>query len=100
MASKGQKFQKISPKRKQEILDKYFSRLYSTKMLGEAYGVSFETIKTWIRKTMAGIDVTVEKKKGNSGRPKTNNLTIVDYQERYEILKKYQAFLEARRGKK
>lgn len=34
------------------------------------------------------------------GRPKQGELTKEDYKERYEILKKYQAFLQARRGKK
>ena len=38
--------------------------------------------------------------RGCHGRPKTKNLTLEDYKERYEILKKYQAFLQARREKK
>ena len=34
------------------------------------------------------------------GRPKEKNLTKEDYKERYEILKKYQAFLKAQRERK
>lgn len=100
MASKGQKFQKVRPEIKLEILYKYFKSYASPKMLESEYGISRKTIKTWIYKSKAGIDVTVDHWKGNSGRPKTKNLTLEDYKERCEILKKYQAFLEARRGKK
>ena len=85
MASKGQKFQKVSPEIKLEILEKYFKCYASPKMLGSEYGVSCKTIETWIYKSKAGIDVTVDHWKGNSGRPKTKNLTIEDYKERYEI---------------
>ena len=34
------------------------------------------------------------------GRPKEKNLTKEDWKERYEIVKKYQAFLKAQREKK
>ena len=34
------------------------------------------------------------------GRPKEKDLTKEDYKERYEILKKYQAFLKAQRERK
>ena len=43
----------------------------------------------------------IELCKGNKrGRPKEKDLTKEDYKERYEILKKYQAFLKAQREKK
>ncbi len=100
MASKGQKFQKVSPDVKREILFKYFNGEGSPRMLEREYGVSFSTIKTWIHKTKKGIDVTINHQKGNSGRKKLKGLTLEDYKQRYEILKKYQAFLEARQGKK
>ena len=35
-----------------------------------------------------------------TGRPKEKDLTKEDWKERYEILKKYQAFLKAQREKK
>ena len=39
--------------------------------------------------------------KGNKrGRPKEKDLTKEDWKQRYEILKKYQAFLKAQREKK
>ena len=34
------------------------------------------------------------------GRPREKDLSIEDYKERYEILKKYQAFLKAQQEKK
>lgn len=100
MASKGQKFQKVMPEVKEEILKKYLSGESSYLQLGKEYGVSHNTIHTWVVKARKGIDITVDHWKGNSGRRKTKGLTMEDYKERYEILKKYQAFLEARQGKK
>ncbi len=100
MRNKGQKNKKVSPEIKREILKKYFDGDGKPTSLGKEYGVSPKTIETWVYKSKRGIDVTVDHWKGNSGRPQTKNLTIEDYKERYEILKKYQAFLEARQGKK
>ena len=100
MASKGQKFQKVSPTIKSEILGKYLSGNFSYSQLGAEYEVSYKTIETWVRKAKKGIDITTDHKKGNSGRKKSKDLTKEDYKERYEILKKYLAFLEARQGKK
>ncbi len=100
MASKGQKFKKLSPEIKREILKKYFDGEAGRSLLSATYGVSINSIKNLICKTKKGVDVTVDHRKGGSGRPKSKNLTLEDYKERYEILKKYQAFLEARQGKK
>ncbi|MCF0117637.1 MAG: hypothetical protein HUJ61_06295 [Bacilli bacterium] len=100
MAKKGQKFKKYSPDFKDKILKEYFGGLGSSQSLGKKYNISRKTIETWIHKSKAGIDITVDHHKGNCGRLKSKNLTIDDYKERYEILKKYQAFLEARQGKK
>ena len=100
MASKGQKFQKVAPQLKLIILKEYDGGFGSLRTLGQKYGISYNTIKTWLFKRKRGIDVTVDHWKGNSGRHKLQNLTLEDYKERYEILKKYQAFLEARHGKK
>ena len=60
------------------------------------FGIPEGTLINWIRK---------EKKQGNldnniyhkRGRKKEEN---IDYKERYEILKKYQAFLKAQRERK
>ena len=99
MASKGQKFRSYSAELKQTILKEYFSGKESPRSLSPKYDVPVETVRTWIKKTK-NIDVKVDHRPGRSGRAKEKNLTLEDYKERYEILKKYQAFLQARRGKK
>ncbi len=100
MASKGQKFKKHSPKLKETILNEYFEDGIDSFTLGRKYDVSPETIRGWVRKVRNNIDVRMDHRKEKSGRLKSNNLTLEDYKERYEILKKYQAFLQARREKK
>ena len=100
MAEKGQKFKKYTPKFKEKILYEYFSGKESPTSLSSKYDVPVETVWTWIKKTKKEIDVKVDHRPGRCGRIKEKNLTLEDYKERYEILKKYQAFLRARRGKK
>jgi transposase len=64
--------------------------------LSKHYGISVKTINHWIEK---------DKKQGNQindienkrGRTKKSE---IDYKERYEILKNYQAFIKAQREKK
>ena len=93
MASKGQKFNSYSPELKQEILDKYLSGQGNQNSLAKEYGITRNTIKTWISAYKQGIPLGYQKK----GRPKEEN---IDCKERYEILKKFQAFIEAQREKK
>ena len=100
MANKGQKFKKYSPEIKEKILEEYFNEGAGRDFLGRKYGISQGTISNWIYDSKKGIDVKIDHRAGNSGRPKTKSLTLEDYKERYEILKKYQAFLQARREKK
>ena len=100
MASKGQKFKKYSPELKEKIIKEYLEHDIDTFSLERKYGVPHNTIHTWISKVRKNIDVRVDHRPSNSGRGKSSDLTIEDYKERYEILKKYQAFLQARRGKK
>ena len=100
MASKGQKFRKYSPEFKDIILKEYFVHHKGIRPIASKYGIPNETVKGWITKTKRNIDVCVDHRMGGSGRPKEKNLTLEDYKERYEILKKYQAFLQARREKK
>ena len=65
-------------------------------MLAKKYSISYHTIQNWVNKQI---------KQGNQindiyntrGRKKEEN---IDYKERYEILKKYQAFLKAQRERK
>lgn len=97
MAKKGQKFNKYPPELIIEILNKYNSGKCSARSLCIEYGISQKTIENWIAKQKRGINVAIDHRKEFSGRTKEEN---IDYKERYEILKKYQAFIEARREKK
>ena len=100
MAKKGQKLKKYTPEFKGMILKEYFDNFSSPNYLGVKYGVSRKTIETWVYKTKREINVKIDHRSERSGRSKTKNLTLEDYKEQVEILKKYQAFLQARRGKK
>ena len=101
MAFKGQKFKSYPPVLKREILNKYFKEARSSYSLAIEYNISPNTIQSWIRKVKKNIDVTLDHRLGRSGKfTKRKNLTLEDYRERYEILKKYLAFLQARRKKK
>ncbi len=98
MASKGQKFNKYSKAEIITILKEYFDGA-SSGYLARKYNYPIKTIKNWIYKyknpqKFPGLN----KKRG--GRSKEKDLTKEDYKERYEILKKYQAFLKAQREKK
>ena len=95
MASKGQKFKKYSKELKEEILEKYYKGEGSPKTLGKEYAISFHTIKTWIDKKNNPQRFPSAGQK--RGRPKDSEK---DWKERYEILKKYQAFLKAQRERK
>ena len=96
MASKGQKFNKYSVELKQEIVQKYLDGKGTARSLGKEYGISYKTIDNMIYRYKHP-----ELKTGRKiGRPKEKSLTKEDWKERYEILKKYQAFLKTQREKK
>ena len=96
MASKGQKFNKYSDEFKNQIIQEYLGGKGTSKDLGEKYGMSYRTIDTMVYRYRHP-----ELKTGKKiGRPKEKNLTTEDWKERYEILKKYQAFLKAQRERK
>ena len=99
MAKKGQKFNSYSEEIKEEVLKKYFEEYMSSRVLEEEYGIPQKTIRNWVRKIKAGKDVLVDHRQFSSGRPRKDEVKI-DYKERYEILKKYQAVLKAQREKK
>ena len=67
--------------------------------MGYRYNISRGTILTWMKKRRKQGDLKNDIYH-NRGRKKERNLSIEDYKERYEILKKYQAFLKAQREKK
>ena len=99
MASKGQKFKNYdnSVNIKEIILEEYKSKR-NIKELAERYNIPEGTIKTWTSKSNhPELYLSHGQKRG---RPKEKDLTKEDYKERYEILKKYQAFLKAQREKK
>ena len=98
MASKNQKFNKYPQKLKDEIL-KELNNGVSSGYLAKKYNIPIGTIYTWMskRRKQGNLDNDIFHKRG---RPKELNLTKDDWKERYEILKKYQAFLKAQREKK
>ena len=96
MASKGQKFNKYSDDLKQKIIQKYLDGKGSARSLGKEYGISYKTVDNMIYRYKHPELKTGKKR----GRPKETNLTKEDWKERYEILKKYQAFLKAQRERK
>ena len=95
MALKGQKFMHFTDEERNEILNKHLQG-YSARYLGEMYGISRKTIETWKQKILHPEKNIVKP----CGGPKEKDLTKEDYKERYEIIKKYQAFLKAQREKK
>ena len=67
-----------------------------SKTLAKKYNISFHTIDTWIYKykRQGNLDNDIEHLRGRQKECE------IDYKERYEILKKYQAFIKAQREKK
>ena len=95
MASKGQKFNNYTVEFRQMVVQRYLSGEGSAKSLGMEYSISHKTIETWVRAYKNQIPIGQQKR--GKARKKDSE---IDYKERYEILKKYQAFIEARREKK
>ena len=81
---------------KNEIITKFFNDGKSLSCLEKEYGISYKSIFNWIRKYRKNgtVQNDINHKRG---RPKEID---IDYKERYEILKKYQAFIKAQREKK
>ena len=96
MASKGQKFIRFTDEEITEIVGQYLSGQGSYKSIAKDRGISWKTVESIVRK-YKNTGTTISKQKG---RPKEKDLTKEDWKERYEILKKYQAFLKAQREKK
>ena len=81
---------------KKKVIDEYVSGNESFYSLERKYNISNSSIKNWYYNFYKkGIDLATIKE--NRGRKKEEN---IDYKERYEILKKYQAFLKAQRERK
>ena len=99
MAKKGQKFKSYPEELKAEILRRYLEEYIPSSALEKEYGIPQKTIRSWASKLKQGKNVLVDHRQFSSGRPPKDESKI-DYKERYEILKKYQAFLKAQREKK
>lgn len=95
MAKKGQKFNSYTPEFKEKILEEWFVHGKSAMSIAKEYGISNKTIETWIRKEKKPEEYPGHGQK--RGRPSEKN---EDWKERYEILKKYRAFLKVQREKK
>jgi transposase len=81
---------------KNEIIAKFLNEGKSLNSLEKEYNISCKSIFNWIRKYRKNgtVQNDINHKRG---RPKEID---IDYKERYEILKKYQAFIKAQREKK
>ncbi len=82
---------------KEKVVSEYKAGTYGGSVkLGKHYGISRKTIDQWIAKDKKqGNQINdVEKKRGKTQETK------IEYKERYEILKNYQAFIKAQREKK
>ena len=96
--------EKNKPKRftnefKAKVINEYLEGKGGRRFLAKKYGIRPSTIKYWLDTRDKSGKLKEDKRKTRSGRLKKEP-TIDDYKERYEILKKYQAFLEARQKKK
>lgn len=98
MAQKGQKFNNYLYEEKIKIIDEYYNVGGSTYSLAKKYNISRSTIRNWIELYKKNKTISKEETRGKTKfvRP----ITLEDYKERYEILKKYQAFLKAQRERK
>ena len=95
MALKGQKLNKINIEIKFEICRRHFEEHQPESRISNDFNLPIGTVRTIFNNYKKGYGF--ERKKG---RPKEKDLTKEDYKERYEILKKYQAFLKAQRERK
>ena len=96
MGLTGQKYKNWDENIKNEIIN-LLNKGHSVRELARRYPVSRGTISTWQQKLLHPNKYI---KSGKRGRLNEKDLTKEDYKERYEILKKYQAFLKAQREKK
>ena len=97
MASKGQKFNKYDKEQQLMIIqEKIEGKSYS--YLSKEYNIPVGTLMTWYHKyNNPELYPNVGQKRG---KHKDKDLTKEDWKERYEIVKKFQAFLKAQREKK
>ena len=97
MANKGQHFKKYTNDERIKIVKEYLDNKSTPSILSKEYNIPSKTIWNWITKYRAKGYNLLDNRPNASGRRKEEN---VDYKERYEILKKYRAFLKAQRERK
>ena len=95
MAKKGQIFKKYDDDFRNKVVNDYFNNEGGVKVLAKKYNISYTTIQNWVNKVNKGQSVSPNNYL--KGKRKEEN---INYKERYEILKKYQAFLKAQRERK
>ena len=98
MAEKVNKTYRYSYEEKMKIVNEYYHVGGSTYSLARKYNIPRSSLLNWIRKIRKNGYIEKEETRGkskNGGR-----ISLEDYKERYEILKKYQAFLKAQRERK
>jgi transposase-like protein len=92
MARKGQKFRKYDREFKLKVIEEHIEQGLSTTYLASKYTMSHKTIDTWVYQYKHGN--RFDKKRGRTID------TEATYKEKYEILKKFEAFLMEQREKK
>ena len=97
MAKKGQIFKTYTNEERIKIVQEYLNNEATPTMLSKKYSISIKTIWNWISKYKSKRYNLLDNRPKMSGNRKEEN---IDYKERYEILKKYQAFLKAQRERK
>ena len=91
MAKKGQTFMEYDDDFREQVVKDYLSSPLGYKKIAEKYFIeSWKTVETWVRKY---------KSIGTTDNQKVKSLEI-NYQKRYEIFKKYLAFLREEQEKK
>ena len=91
MAKKGQKFMEYDNDFREKVVLDYLNSNLGYKKIAEKYFIeSWKTVETWVRKY---------KVTGTTDNQKVK-ISEINYQKRYEILKKYLAFLKEEQEKK
>lgn len=91
MAKRGQIFEKYSNEFREIVVQEYLNSKDGYFNIAKKYNIaSWKTVETWVRKFRNfGTTINLKTKE-----------TEIDYKVRYEILKKYQAFLKDQQEKK
>lgn len=92
MAKKGQIFKKYNEEERHRIVMEHIKKGIPVSEIEKKYNININTISTWIYKYRHKGQLKDER-----GRHKESE---IDYKERYEILKNYQAFLKEQRERK